>query len=262
MKKIIIISAAITAIVSSCTKVIDLNLEQQAGTIVIEGEINDKPGPYFVKINKSVTFDQSSIFPPVANAQVVISDNTGQRDTLTYTSNGIYKSNTLQGINGNSYTLEINAEGKQFKAMSTMPKKITLDTLVENLIQTPQGDRKIIVPIYFDGMELGNNYRKLLTINGKLDKNISVDNDNINNGKPNQRPIFSPTAELKTGDTVSVELQCIDKNVFDYYFTLSNIAGQGPGGGTTPSNPPNNISNNALGIFSANSSSTKTIIIK
>ena len=60
---------------------------------------------------------------------------------------------------------------------------------------------------------------------------------------------------------VSVEMQCISKSAHLFFYTLSQQSGAGPGGGTAPSNPPNNIIGGALGLFSAHTTQTKVIKI-
>jgi hypothetical protein len=64
--------------------------------------------------------------------------------------------------------------------------------------------------------------------------------------------------DLKAGDLISLNMQCIDKHVSVFYTTLALMGDSGPGGGTTPNNPQNNISNGALGIFSAHTTETRT----
>ncbi|MFX8735733.1 DUF4249 family protein, partial [Acinetobacter baumannii] len=83
---------------------------------MIEGNITDQAGPYFVKITKSVAFTQTNQYPAVTNAQVILSDNTGQTETLQYAGNGNYKTSAFVGQPGRIYTLTINAEGKQYTA--------------------------------------------------------------------------------------------------------------------------------------------------
>jgi hypothetical protein len=67
--------------------------------------------------------------------------------------------------------------------------------------------------------------------------------------------------ELKAGDTVDIKMQCIDKSVALFYTALALMADSGPGGGTTPNNAPNNLSNGALGIFSAHTVAAKRVTI-
>ncbi|GAB3348746.1 hypothetical protein GCM10027566_04410 [Arachidicoccus ginsenosidivorans] len=63
--------------------------------------------------------------------------------------------------------------------------------------------------------------------------------------------------KLKRGDSLCIQMECIDQNVALYYKALALMADSGPGGGTTPNNPPNNISNGALGVFSAHTVETR-----
>ena len=51
------------SLMSSCKKVIKLDLNTASPQMVIEGNIYDQPGPCIVKIYKSVNFDQSNPIP-------------------------------------------------------------------------------------------------------------------------------------------------------------------------------------------------------
>ena len=55
--------------------------------------------------------------------------------------------------------------------------------------------------------------------------------------------------KIEEGNIVQVEMQCIDANSYIYYFTLAQVQGNGPGGGTTPGNAPNGITGGALGLI-------------
>jgi hypothetical protein len=85
----------------------------------------------------------------------------------------------------------------------------------------------------------------------------------LNNGKINQRPLNNRNEDLtvKLNDSVAVEMQCISPATYVYFYTLTQQSGAGPGGGTVPSNPPNNITGGALGLFSAHTTQTKSIKI-
>ena len=58
----------------SCTKVINVNLNNANPNIVIEGNLNDGPGPYQVKLTQTVNFSDPNFFPPVTGAIVQITD--------------------------------------------------------------------------------------------------------------------------------------------------------------------------------------------
>ncbi|MDQ0782454.1 DUF4249 domain-containing protein [Chryseobacterium sp. W4I1] len=270
MKNIIFIILSLFA-VTSCEKEIDLDLEDQSGKIVIEGNITNKPGPYIVRITKSVAFTQNNQYPAVVGAQVVISDNTGQTETLQYIGDGNYRTSAFNGATGRTYTLNIQAEGKQYTAQSTMPEAVHLDGLTQDSFSFGGEITYALLPVFTDPPALGNRYLFNFTVNSLTKKTFDVFSDNVNNGMVNQRPIFLPNEEddndptkhkVIVGDTIHMEMQSIDNNIFTYYSALLQIIdGGGPGGGVTPSNPPSNISNGALGYFSAHTVQRKKVII-
>ncbi len=77
------------------------------------------------------------------------------------------------------------------------------------------------------------------------------------------------TETFSVNDTITVELLSINEETYIYYKTLINIVGGNTGGGPagqlsgpTPANPESNLSNGAMGYFSAYTVSTDTIIIQ
>lgn len=260
MKNIIIL-ALIATLFTSCEKVIDLNLANVDSKLIIEANITDLPGPYYVKLTKSVNFDQSNNYPAVTDAIVVISDNTGVIDTLINKGTGVYETSKIQGIEGRTYSLNVIAEGKSYAAISKMPNKVNLDSLRLNIFKFAGTTQNTVIPVFTDPSTLGNNYRFVMYVNNVLDKSYVLWNDDVNNGKVNERPLRTNDIEIESGNNVSIEMQCVDQTAYLYYLTLSQMAGGGPGGGTTPSNPPNGISGGALGLFSAHTAQKQSILI-
>lgn len=255
---------------TSCEKEIDLDLDDQSGNIVIEANVTDQPGPYQVKITKSVAFTENNIYPIVSNAIVVLSDNTGQSETLNHVGQGIYETNTFTTAHGRTYSLKITAEGKEYTATSTMPQPVVLEDLQQDSFLVAGELSYTLLPIFTDPVTLGNRYLFSYRLNNNPKKTFEAFSDNVNNGMANQRPLLLPnddedgeSEKTKVGDTIYVEMQCIDTNVFTYFSSLLQIIdGGGPGGGITPSNPPSNISNGALGYFSAHTVSKKSYVIQ
>ena len=248
---------------SSCDKVITLPIEDNQSSVVIEANITDKLGPYSVKLSRSIDLNEANIYPAIENGTVVISDNTGIKDTLKYASGGIYKTKLIRGVYGRTYFLEVTVDGKKYIAQSTMPYKVNLDSLRINIFPINGKNQYSIIPGFTDPIELGNCYRFIQKINDTLDKNYNIFNDNLNNGKVNQRPLNNGNKDLtiKVLDFVSIEMQCISASAHLYYYSLSQQSGAGPGGGTAPTNPPNNIVGGALGLFSAHTSQITSIRI-
>jgi Domain of unknown function (DUF4249) len=250
---------------SACQKVIDIDLNSTASQVVIEGEINDQTNIHTIKISKTVNFSDANNYPAVQGATVTLSDNAGVSETLTETTAGIYKTRNLLGIAGRKYTLNVNIAGKIYTAVSTMPVLVPLQGVRTIVRLRPGPDtvtRFVAIPNYVDPPTFGNCYRFIQTLNGKEDPAFIVFNDNVSNGIPNQRPMFSRDLEIKRNDTLTVEMRNIDKPVYEYFYSLNQSAGNGPGGGATPANPVNNIEGGALGYFSAYSVSKKTVIVQ
>lgn len=261
---LIIISSFI--LFTSCTDEIDIDLNSSSPQVVIEGAITNQPGPYFIKISETVNFSDANNFPPVTGATVSIADNNGVNEVLTETQPGIYATTALVGTPGNTYTLTVAYNGKTYTSTSSMPIPVNLDSLAANKSAfAPPGqsaDNYIITPKYTDPIAVGNNYRFIQYSKGERDNSIIVFNDNVNNGALNSRPIISQDFDIIQGDTLIVEMQNIDKPNYDYLFSLASVAGNGPGGGTTPSNPVSNINGGALGYFSAHTSQKVTIVVQ
>ncbi|MCA6068207.1 DUF4249 domain-containing protein [Chryseobacterium sp. RG1] len=256
-------------IVTSCEKEIDLDLANESGKIVIEGNITDQAGPYYVKITKSVAVTAANQYPAVENAQVVLSDNMGQTETLQYVGNGMYTTSSFVGQSGRTYTLKVNAEGQQYSVQSTMPTAVSFDGLDQDSFMVGGETSYTLLPVFTDPSPLGNRYLFVYTVNNNPKKFFSEFSDNVNNGMLNQRPLILPNDDsnaddikVVVGDTIHVEMQCIDENVYTYYSALLQLSGGGPGGGITPANPPSNISNGALGYFSAHTVRTKSTVIQ
>src|SRR5882757_4165419 len=113
----------------SCQKTVTLDLNTAPAQIVIQGEITNTPGPYTITINQSTAFYAENTFPPISGASIKISDGQGLTDSLTETSPGVYSTHTLQGTPGNTYTLSVFAQNKQYTAASAMPAPVALDSI-------------------------------------------------------------------------------------------------------------------------------------
>lgn len=259
-----ILSIALVALFfSSCEKKVNLDYKANQSKIIIEGNITNEPGPYFVKITKSVSLTNTENHPTINDAIVTISDDAGNKETLTPQGDGLYRTNTLIGMQGRTYTLTVNVENETYTAQSVMPQLVNFDSIKVETLSILGDTQYNIIPVYTDPIAKGNNYRFTLSVNNKLVKQHLVQNDEIKNGLVNtlRLEINDDDLELKTNDTITVKMQCIDKNVALYYTTLVLMADNGPGGGTTPNNPPTNISKGALGVFSAHTMQEKSKIL-
>ena len=249
---------------ASCEKVIDVKLNTSASKLVIEGMITDQLGVQTITVTESVPYTNSNVYPPVTGAQVVVTDDDNHTWTFTETKPGIYTYPSLKAETSHKYTMKVVAKNTTYTASSTMPSLVKLDTLSIKIITFGGDDIKTVEAHFRDPADQVNQYRWIMKVNGVQIKTVYADNDRLTNGNEVTETLFYDddlNEKLKTGDVAEVEMQCIDKDVFTYWFTLSQQTDNGPGGGVTPGNPPSNISNNALGYFSVNTTNKKTLTV-
>jgi hypothetical protein len=234
-------------IMASCEKVVQLNLNNSTSVIVIQANINDQSGPYEVKISRSVDFDQSSDYPPVTGADVVISDNGGQSESLSEYISGTYFTSKLRGIPGHTYSLTVKTGGKTFHASAFMPPPVNLDSIYFSM--NPFSGEKVTTIQFRDPPLNINFYRLVYFINNIQQKRFYTLDDELYQGKAIGYSLMSRDSDtkLKSGDKVEVWLESVDKGVYEYFRT----AGHDDGNSASPSNPVSNISNGALGYFNA-----------
>jgi len=247
----------------SCTKVISVNLNNAAPQIAIEGNITNNTGPYQIQIIKTVNFSESNLFPPVSGAVVAITDSTlGFTDTLLESSPGIYTTQHLPtGAPGHTYQLFVAVNGQTYTASSTMPQPVILDS-VSFQLNNRFGDSKTNPIVNFqDPVNIANFYTFTEYVNSKMINQIFVFSDRLSDGKYIHQQLFNDSSYINTGDTILLQMNCVDNKVWNFFNTLGQVTNGNNFQSTAPSNPLSNISNNALGYFSASTLSSKTSIL-
>ncbi len=247
---------------SSCEKVIDIKLKEADKKIVIEGTVSYNSGEFpEVRISETKNFEDSNGFNGISGATVTIQVNDGMVYQLAETTKGIYQKAGFYGALGNTYHLTVLLNGNTYTAVSTMPSEVvSLDSLWAESLAFGGNSDITIYPKYTDPPGLGNSYRLVQYKNDTLVKHVFVQNDELSDGLTITRPMINPDSDLKEGDFVRVELQCIDANVYKYWYSLDQSA-TGSNQSAAPANPVTNIEGGALGYFSAYSSSYNSMII-
>jgi hypothetical protein len=260
MKHIIMI--VVIFCLTACQKVIDLKLRDASGKYVIEGNVTNLPGPYQVTIGKTGAVTSDYSLQGVSQANVSIRDNSGNADTLLEVQPGVYQTKSLQGVEGRTYYLNISVGGSTFTASSEMPYRVNLDSLYVVTVFNFSKTVKAVVPVYTDPVGQGDSYRFNETINGVLDKTLYYSNDDFTDGKTSTFDLLRPDPDstLHVKDNVSVEMQCIDKAIYKYWYSLDQSSTGD--GSTMAANPVTNITGGALGYFSAHTSQTKSLVVQ
>ena len=262
----IVLSILSVIVFSGCQKVINVDLNEAAPRIVIEGVINDRRGPYTVTISKSGSFFNQPLLPPVSGALTIITDSSGTIDTLKEVNHGVYLTSKTRGIPGRTYTLKVISERQEYSGTSTMFSHVNIDSL--NLVKEEsqhfifggnnKNDTHLEIHCFFRDPDEKNFYRMRVFRNDSINtENYRLFDDQYTNGEE----IELRAARATLGDRFRIELLSLDKQTYEYYRTLEDLLFSNPVFGSTPANPENNLSNGALGYFGAYAVSSRTLII-
>ncbi len=257
--RILFIVSVAVVITSSCTEKIDLNLKNSTPQLTIEGELSDKPGPYYVILTKSRLYNQDNSFTGLPSALVVISDDAGNTDTLTEPIAGLYITTSIQGTIGRTYHLQVTVEGTTYESYCKMYAPVDIDTILLSTETEFDGKVKSKADIEVrDPTGIENQYRVISYLNGDVSSGFEVNRDRLWDGK--LRSFDVPHSDFQSGDTLQVDLLSLDERVFDYFRQL-NQNDNNFGAPAAPANPDPVFTPAALGYFSAHSIKSKTIII-
>lgn len=260
--KYFLILAAIAGL-ASCKKVINLDLGNVSGELVVEANITNIPGPQYVTLSRNVPFTSPNVYPAVTGATVNIADDRGNNYPMTEGPAGTYSIPNAFGFGSRTYTLTVITDGKTYTAKSTMPGVTRLDSITDkpNYFNASSGEK--VVTVHFqDPAAVVNQYRFVMTVNKVQVKAVFAFDDEFINGKYVDLDLQENDIKIYKGDTVNVEMQCIDRPVYTYWFTLAQQQANNPGGQVAPANPPTNITPTTLGYFSAHTTQTLTLVVK
>lgn len=265
MRKLLAIFTTLI-LLGGCKKIIDIDTKNAPPKIVIEGKINDIQQDQIIKISKTVNYDADNNFPPVSGATVTVVDGSGNNFIFAEISPGIYMNN-MRGTSGEIYNLTVQVEGNTYTASSKMPNVVKLDSIGIVSNSFFGNTRRSAAAYFVDPQSETNYYRFTLTKNDLRSTRVYVNNDRLTNGNSQRIQLFFNTnndenENLESGDKIKVEMEDIDSHIFDYWFAISQQTDRGPNQGTTPANPPSNLSNGALGYFSANTFQSITATVK
>jgi hypothetical protein len=248
---------------SSCTEEIDINLNSIDQQIVVEGSVPTS-GNAVINLTKSVNFDQPNEFPKVQNATVQITDSEGKTTVLLESSPGFYRSGSTIGKVGLEYDLLILLDDKTIEASSSIPEFVQFDSLIVAKADVPsipgveENDDYYEVNVSFvDPVNKINQYRFSEYVNGSFIRSHVYDDRQFDGNKVTL-PLLDFSRKLYPGDSLVVEMQCIDRAVFEYFNSIENTQQSS----AAPANPLTNISGTDLGYFSAHTSEVKLVLVR
>jgi hypothetical protein len=264
--KMILLCFISGALAVSCEDVINVKLQDASSRLVVEGRISNISDSVKIMLHKSTDYFSPKNIVSVTNGTVSISDSQGNSYLLSNNLNGIYSVTNLTPKPGGSYTLNLTADGVSYTASTVMPYLVKIDSLI--IDKNPERPKENRINIIFkDPYGIPNYYQvKVFKNDSLLNNHIALYSDKYIDGKAVIITINASRLNItrfEVNDTVKVQLINIDKMMYDYYQILRDITDEENFLSTSsPSNPPNNLDNGALGYFTALSVNEKTIIVK
>ncbi len=251
-------------LLTACQKVIDVKLDSSDTRYIVTGKVTDQPGGCQVTITQSKAFGEDNQFPGVGGANVTI-EHDGIVTDLVPSSAGVYSNDTLTGAPGHTYRLTIQLGGTTYAASSTMPAPVGPDSLY--IKTSVLSEKPYVTVVYKDPAHLNNYYHFIQYINGKKEPSIFVSDDEFSDGLTVKSQLNynndtdDPARNIKAGDSVSIEMICVDAAVYQFWYSLSNGA-TGNNNTASPANPVSNITGGAMGYFSAQTIRQRSLIAR
>lgn len=247
----------------ACEKVIDVDLNEAAPAIVIEGNLSNNINEVEVKISMTSSYFDTLPSEKVSGAIVKVTSDVGDNFILYESENGIYKTQKSWFKEGGTYGLSVEANGEYYLASSKLNPPVYIDSVEFYYEDSPFFELGYYVNVYLDDpLGVSNYYRLKYAKNGEFQNRIEdliLFDDRYMDGNTIEITLFNQPFELN--DTVALQLVSLDKGAYDYLKTFQELVNNNPGS-AAPANPNSNISNGALGYFSAWSSSIKSVIIQ
>ncbi|MFY9153156.1 MAG: DUF4249 domain-containing protein [Prolixibacteraceae bacterium] len=263
--KYISILAIFLLFLSSCEKVIEIDLSDAAEAIVIEATMTSDKLPFIVLISKTSPYFGSQSGNPISGAIVSVRAEGGKPKYFSEKEPGIYILDKNVAITGYWYVVDVEYEGITYSARSYLNEVVPIVDLGFSYFDgLGFFDNGYNVSCYIrEPADQENYYRLKYYVNGvesNTNGEISLYTDKLINGK--EIGLGQRTLAFEESDTLTVELQSIDQAAYDYFSTLENITRSDWQQNAAPANPVSNFNNGALGYFSAYSYSRKTVFIK
>jgi hypothetical protein len=232
---------------------------------VVEGSITNEYKIHKVKLSRTEEYFSNTPSPPELDALVSITDGDTVINLYDTDTNGIYRTDKeLAGKIGHEYTLNIKlSNGEQYAATETIKPLAPIDS-VKYLYEKssfPFDDKHYYnINIFVqEPPELGNYYQWELYLNNEyvtdtVRLKVFVSDEMVNGAYIANWTVYSiPEYKIKTDTTdVTLQMLSISKEKYSFYYAIlleTDFSGGGFNG--PPANVPTNISNGALGFFSA-----------
>ncbi|WP_239059537.1 DUF4249 domain-containing protein [Bacteroides sp. 224] len=259
-RKILFTAAAFLLAFTACEDIIDVDLNSVEPRLVIDASIR-MGAPAEVRITKTKDFSDNTAYTPISEAVVSISDDAGNTEVLPYDASGKFIATTIRGVERRTYQLTVTYEEVEYTATTYMPPRVEIDSLTQ--WKFPIHDYPFPQIHFKDPIGKENEYYRLIIgINDEYPRlREPLISTEFMDGSMVHLPVFVSYEDgrdedaIKKGDKITVEMRCIDKGTYTFFYTRDNME-------NALANPTSNISGGALGYFGAYSYTSKEIVME
>lgn len=274
-KSLIYLFIVLVVIATSCLEPFEINSEDVQSKIVIEALLTDQVQNHYVKISRTIDFNQGGKTPSIDNATVKVTVDDGSIINYFHNpgqdadSSGYYLSEiAFGGLIGNRYNLEVDFEGVVYSASDEMLPVMAIDSLLYQLeLDTDNGtsvDYYEVLMYSREPQETEDFYLFEFFQNGVLlnegNEDVFVADDQVLAEEINGLEF---PFEYVLGDTAKINIYSLSREAYVFYADLVNVL-QNDGGMFSPpaANPRTNLSNGALGLFQVSAVVSDELIIE
>jgi hypothetical protein len=260
----ILLLFAVSLAIASCQKVIVLPIDEQDNLIIFEGVLKNRDGASYFNLSRSVgIYDSEDAITAISDATIDVFDTQGNQFQFTEdpAHPGTYINHSFVAQPNTTYSMTAIIGGEVITGVSFTKSKPIIDSLY-----TKPNPFDLEPPfsqwVYYhssDPVDEENYYRLRIWRNGKEPSLYYIGNDYYINGQAYEAQFFG--VDALPGDSIFIEMQEMDPDVYDYIYGLSNALTTGPFS-PAPSNPPSNLTGNAVGYFGVYMTDTMSMVVQ
>jgi len=252
----------------------------KGATIVISDNVSQVDTLIPIDVNlDEYTLDQYGYYKLLYDNYGNLIDTLFLEDPAAFTyDRGYYKTKTLRGISGRTYTIQIQWQGKEYRADAFMPDVPVIDSLgYMKKVSEKDGQLYFIPLLYFSEPQDQKNYY-LIQLNDEISSRsysagtlwqFSILSDeflqpyvnglNVSLGETSRSIEYPIYLE---GDSIYIALYSLTQSAYEFYKSLlQQFKNDGGAYQPAPGSSPTNLNNGALGYFRASAISEKRIKI-
>lgn len=271
-----IIALLLLTIFTSCTDVVDINLDTAPPKLVVEAFINWEKGTtgnqQIIKLTTTGSFYANSV-PVVSGATITVTNSSNVVfNFIEIPATGKYECTNFVPTINETYTLLVVYNGETFTATETLKPVTPITSITQDANGGISGNKIQLKANFQDPIATEDFYLFNFTYPNIIKPDFYTADDLFFNGN-NFFSVLQQTnneTDLEAGNVINVTHYGVSKNHYNYLAKLLSISGNN--GGSPFQSPPatvrgniinqTNFNNYALGFFNLSESDKKTYTIQ